>query len=77
MLTIAETLELAAGESYVRITLKNGRVAIGSIRLCNHRFVEGKGWAYQGPFDAVTLTSKSGRSVNRVPVAAMAAVELV
>lgn len=76
MLTIAETLELAAGESYVRITFKNGRVAIGSVRLCNYRFVEGKGWGYQGEFDSITLTRKSGTSA-RLPIAAMASVELV
>lgn len=76
MLTIAETLELAAGESYVRITFKNGRVAIGSVRLCNYRFVEGKGWGYQGDWSEITLTRKSGSSA-RVPVSMMAAVELV
>lgn len=76
MLTIAETLELAAGESYVRVTFKNGRVAIGSVRLCNYRFVDGKGWAHQGEFDSITLTRKSGSSA-RVAVASMATVELV
>lgn len=76
MLTIAETLELAAGESYVRITFKNGRVAIGSVRLCNYRFVEGKGWGHQGEWSEITLTRKSGSSA-RLPLTAMTSVELV
>jgi len=76
MLTIAETLELAAGESYVRITFKNGLVAIGSVRLCNYRFVEGKGWGYQGEWSEITLTRKSGRS-TRLPISVMKSVELV
>lgn len=76
MLTIAETLELAAGESYVRITFKNGRVAIGSVRLCNYRFVEGVGYAHQGEFEDIVLTRKSGTSA-RLPISVMKSVELV